>query len=183
MRPQRTLLLAVALAVLAGNAETTAAEPSPQAIAAISYEQLPDDRGVEAPFAFALATVHDDYQAAIAAGDFTTLLDAWAPATDPDTRHRVESLLALLALGDLCRKPYEAQAPLIVQQRLRAVIPSDRLQALLATVILESDTVTVPSEIAAFDLRGFDAAVVRQRMVVYATKLLGRLRGYLPKQR
>ena len=183
MKPSQSSLM-VAIAFLIGHAANTeAAEPTPAEIAAISYTGLPDDRGVEAPFAFSLATVKDDYQAAAACADFVILLDAWEPATDPDLKRRLDALLSVLALADLCRKPYESQAPLIVQQRLVAAIPTDRLQALLAGAILMPGRIDVLTDIPTFRMNGFDSVVVRQRAVIYATKIIGRLRGYLPKQR
>ncbi len=163
-------------------ASLSAVEITQAQINAIGFDALTDDRSVEAPFAMTLATTRDDYQTALATADFRALLDQWPAATQADHRLRVDALLSVLALADLGRKAYESQAPLLIQQQLQATLTSAELQQLLGMAILHPQQINLLTEIPALQLTAFDATVVRQRVVVYATKLLGRVRGYLPKQ-
>lgn len=158
-----------------------AAEIPPETIAGITYDGMPDDRGIESPFAKVLLTSADDPELAAATAEFRTKLAAWKPAQAPDEFQRLGNLLSLLALADLGRLTCESEAPLVVLGQLRGSIPEPRLIQLLAHCVLTPGEMEPMLDIPEFDVREVDRELVRQRMSIYARKMLGRMLGKLPR--
>jgi hypothetical protein len=158
-----------------------AADIPPETIAGITYDGMPDDRGIEAPFAKVLLTAADDPELAAATAEFRTKLARWKPAQATDEFQRLGNLLSLLALADLGRLTCESEAPLVVLGQLREAIPEPRLSQLLARCILTPGEMEPLLDIPEFDVREVDREMVRKRMVIYARKMLGRVLGKLPR--
>ena len=158
-----------------------AADIPPETIAGITYEGMPDDRGIEAPFAKVLLTAADDPELAAATAEFKAKLAVWKPAQAVDEFQRLINLLSLLTLADLGRLTCESEAPPVVLGQLREAIPEPRLVQLLARCALTPGEMDPLLDIPEFDLREVDRELVRKRMAIYARKMLGRVLGKLPR--
>ena len=159
----------------------SAADIPPETIAGITYDGMPDDRGIEAPFAKVLLTAADDPELAAATAEFRAKLAAWKPAQATDEFQRLGNLLSLLSLADLGRLTCESEAPLVILGQLREAIPESRLIQLLARCALTPGEMDPLLDIPEFDLREVDRELVRKRMAIYARKMLGRMLGKLPR--
>ena len=99
----------------------------------------------------------------------------------PDETQRVRNLLCVPALMDLGEGPFEAEAPLLIYKQLEKQFAKDKLIAILATIVFHPDQGTIIETAPEFDLQvGLGPARVRERVVIYAKKMLGRLKGKLP---
>lgn len=158
-----------------------AADIPSESIAGITYDGMPDDRGIESPFAKVLLTAADDPELAAATAEFRAKLAVWKPAQVTDEFQRLGNLLSLLALADLGRLTCESEAPLVVLDQLREAIPEPRLIQLLARCALTPGELEPLLDIPEFAVREVDRELVRKRMAIYARKMLGRVLGKLPR--
>jgi hypothetical protein len=168
-------------AVAAGTKQD--AKPAAEPVidpAAVTYEDLPPDRGVEVPWAETPATAESDPFVAEEVASFKRTLETWRPASDPNIDRRVQACLSLAALADSCRAAYESEAPVVLFDHLRATVPTELLEKALARVALAPATMTITDKIDAFSLGNDDHDDLRWRMVGYAKKMLGRLLHKLP---
>jgi len=155
------------------------AEPAidPQAV---TYTDLPEDAGTYTPWADTPTTRETDPFAVDAVEEFQRRLAAWAPAQAQDPQATVEACLALLSLIDAARHPAECDAPALVLAHLRRRFAPAVLQAALARVALQPQRLMPLTHEPTFDV-AYDAVEdLRERMVIYARKMLGRMRGVLP---
>jgi hypothetical protein len=160
-------------------AATLAADPAldPQTV---TYADLPEDSGTYTPWSETPATPETDPFAAEAVREFRRRLAVWAPAQAKDPRAAVEACLALTSLVDAARHPVEFDAPAILLTHLQARIPREALVAALTRVALRPGECMPLTEETAFEVAYPEVQDLRDRMAIYARKMLGRVLGRLP---
>ena len=146
-------------------------------INAITYDDLQDDSSMVTPVVHSLDDVSSDIRRWTVG--FQSRLSQWPAANDPDLMHRTVRLLSVCAIADLDEDQHEGEIPYVVFGQLRAQIPAEELERILTYIILHPPR-DVPTSAADLEIPGEQAAGdVRDRMVQYARKLLGRLLGKL----
>ena len=149
----------------------------------IVFPRLPSDAGVVAPIARPDEPLDPDLEAELE--EVRSRLVTWGPGRVPDPVQRVRNVLYVAAVPDVFQMPLERYLPHIVFERLQGDIPKDDLIKILFWVA------THPSggdDSAVDDLRSAGLAVngpadidqTRERVMLYALKLLGRLAGKIP---
>lgn len=156
-----------------------AAEPAidPQAV---TYTNLPEDSGIYTPWAEVPTSREIDPFVAEAVEAFRRQLATWPPAQAKDPTLVVESCLALAALLDAARHPAEFDAPALLLAHLQAHVPREVLIQALARAALRPELLTLLTEDATFQCRYTELQDLRDRMAIYARKMLGRVLGRLP---
>jgi len=158
--------------LLAWAAVGLAAGPITEAdLHSISFENLPDDNGVVAPFAAGL-----DNLDATSVGRLATIqkkLDDWKPDREKEIIQRVRNDLCVCAIPDLMEDPLEAEIPYVVFERLKRETPREELRKALGWIILHPDGGSIVASIP--DLGQAKPEKVRERSVLYAKKFLLRL--------
>lgn len=150
----------------------------------IVFERLPSDAGVVSPIARPDEPLDPEVEADIE--EVRSRLVSWGPAHAKDPVQRVRNVLYVAAVPDVFQMPLERYLPLIVFERLQGDIPKDDLIKLLYWVA------THPSggdDSAVDDLRSAglkvngpgDMEQTRERVMLYALKLLGRVAGKIPQ--
>jgi hypothetical protein len=105
-------------------------------------------------------------------------LPHWAPGQVADPVQRARNLLSVAAVVDVLQNPVERFVPSLVQQRLEADFPPEKVIRLLAWIAQNPDEGTVITDLSDLQLEGVGSeAVVRERIQFYAVKLLARLTG------
>jgi ABC-type polysaccharide/polyol phosphate export permease len=139
----------------------------------------PDDGTITpvAPSASDLPVVEDRARMA----KFRQDLDAWPPAHVGDDAARVRAILSAAAIADFTQDPLEGPIARAAFDRLRGDFDQDELKRLLTYIIDHPSDGTVLTSAPAVGLAGPVAEdTVRERVTIYARKLLGRLLGKLP---
>jgi len=148
-------------------------------IASITYEDAEVDSGFVTPLAQDLSNLDDDSKKEL--NQFADKLDNWIPGQEKDLVQQVRNWMCLCTFADLGRGLFEAEVPYVVFERLKRDMPKEKLTKALAYIVLKPDDGKLVLKAA--DL-GFEEdapeADVRERHVIYAKKLLGRLVGKLP---
>ncbi|MEO6002593.1 MAG: ABC transporter permease [Opitutus sp.] len=133
----------------------------------------PSDSGLVTPIA-AADEVPDD------ATDMTLAklegeLPHWAPGFATDPVQRVQNLLSVAAVVDLLQNPVERFVPGLIEQRLTKEFTSDKRVRVLAWVASHPNDGTVIIDVSDLHLGGpVSESAVRERVQIYATKLLAR---------
>jgi hypothetical protein len=146
----------------------------------IVFQRLPSDSGVVSPIAPADEPLDPDIEAELE--EVRSRLPAWKPAQVPDPVQRVRNVLYVAAVPDVFQLPLERHLPHVVFERLQADVPKGDLIKILFWVA------THPAggdDSAVDDLRSVglklggpsDMEQARERVMLYALKLLGRLTG------
>lgn len=105
-------------------------------------------------------------------------LPHWAPGQVADPVQRARNLLSVAAVVDVLQNPVERFVPSLVQQRLEADFPPEKVIRLLAWIAQNPDEGTVITDLSDLQLEGVGSdAVVRERIQFYAVKLLARMTG------
>ena len=149
----------------------------------IVFQRLPSDAGVVAPIARPDEALEPDLEAELE--EVRTRLVTWGPAKVADPVQRVRNVLYVAAVPDVYQMPVERYLPHIVFERLQGDVPKGDLIKILfwvATHPMGGDDSAVD------DLRSAGLAVsgpgdieqARERVMLYALKLLGRLTGKIP---
>jgi ABC-type multidrug transport system permease subunit len=151
---------------------------TPQHIALIAFERLPDDEGIVAPMA-ARGTLEDaaveQQIATVRAG-----LPGWSPAHVAQPEQRVRNLLYIAAVPDLLQMdPLERHLPWLVFDRLRQDVPPADLSRILYWIAQHPQD-GADDAIAQLDALGLPTVSgptrkVRERAMLYAMKFLERL--------
>ncbi len=185
-----TAPLLVLVLVIAGAALGAAGEAAPagapakitdKEIAAISWEEVANDNDFVSPFAHNFDSLKESDERRKDWDAFTDKLDMWGPGKVPDAAERVRNLISVPALMDVGEGQFESETPLLIYQRLSHEYPKEQLIALLADIVFHPDSGSVVTTAPELDLSvGVGEERVRERVQVYAKKMLGRVLGKLP---
>jgi len=148
-------------------------------IASINFEDAQEDQGFVTPLAQDLSNLDDDSKKEL--NNLADKMDNWVPGQERDLAQQIRNWMCLCTFADLGRGLFEAEVPYVVFEKLKRDTPKEKLTKALAYIILKPDEGKLV--LKAPDL-GFEddapEADVRERHVIYAKKLLGRLVGKLP---
>lgn len=167
----------------APHAPTSWQEVDVTRIPASLFADLPPDEDVVAPIASPGERLHSDVARQLAC--IRDRLPDWAPGRVSDPVQRTRNVLFVAAVPDVLQIEMERWVPGVVFERLRADLPRDDLIRALYWVATHPGDGTIPS---LAQLRGVcmefggaeDEAQFRERIALYALKLLGRLTGKIP---
>jgi hypothetical protein len=144
----------------------------------IAFDRLPPDTGVVAP----LAADDEEPPPEIVEqlGQLRTALSTWAPGKVADPVQRVRNLLYVASICDVYRiYPLERFAPLAVFDQINAVSASMDLPKILYFIALHpdggSDSAARQIHLLGLPDAPADTRLPRNRNMLYAFKLLGRL--------
>jgi hypothetical protein len=174
----------------AGPPEPLLPEPAtwqqvtPAHIDEIVFGRLPSDSGVVAPIAPIDEPLDPELETELE--EVRTRLVTWAPARVSDPVQRVRNILYVAAVPDVFQMPEERYLPHIVFERLQGDIPKDDLIKILFWVATHpqggDDSAVDDLRSAGVPVNGpGDMEQARERVMLYALKLLGRLAGKIPK--
>ena len=93
----------------------------------------------------------------------------------------MRNLIGAAALMDIGQGQFESELPLFVYQRLRREVPDEKLKAILALMAFHPNEGSVIGTAPELDLDiGVGEDQIRERLQVFAVKMLGRMIGKLP---
>jgi hypothetical protein len=114
---------------------------------------------------------------------FLAKFAVWAPGHVFDNTEKVRNLIGACALMDIGQGQFEAELPLFVYQRLRREIPDDKLKTILANMAFYPNEGSVIQTAPELDLDiGVGEDQIRERLQIFAVKMLGRMIGKLPME-
>jgi hypothetical protein len=157
---------------------------TPAHIDEVVFERLPSDSGVVSPVARADEPLDPELEADLE--EVRSRLVTWGPAHIADPVQRVRNVLYVAAVPDAFQMPLERHLPLIVFERLQADIPKNDLIKLLYWVATHpaggDDSALDDLRSAGLKVNGpGDTEQTRERVMLYALKLLGRVAGKIPQ--
>ena len=146
------------------------------------FDRLPSDRGVVAPIA------PPDEEPSVEVLDELELirheLPSWGPGAVADTVQRVRNVLYVAAVPDVHQTEIERFVASVVFDRLRQDVPKADLMKALYWIALHpmdgDDSAIDQLPALGFENRPVDPGQARERVALYAVKLLGRLTGAIP---
>ena len=148
-------------------------------IASITFEDAQEDQGFVTPLAQDLSNLDDDSKKEL--NNLADKMDNWVPGQEKDLVQQIRNWMCLCTFADLGRGLFEAEVPYVVFEKLKRDMPKEKLTKALAYIILKPDEGKLVLKAPHL---GFEddapEADVRERHVIYAKKLLGRLVGKLP---
>ena len=175
---------------LNGAGEPPAADTAPATAQDIDrdipYAQLPPDDGLVAPIARADEVPPPEVSDQLEC--MRMMIPGWGPGRVADPTQRVRNYLYVAAVPDIYQTgDLERWVPLLVEERLKAVFEEDELERILYTIAMNPDEGDLAP---AGQLNGVcfergapsDVAQLRERVMFYALKLLGRTTGRIPVQ-
>lgn len=113
--------------------------------------------------------------------DFLAKFAVWAPGHVFDNTEKVRNLICACALMDIGQGQFESELPLFVYQRLRREVPDEKLKAILAHMAFYPNEGAVIETAPELNLDiGVGEDQIRERLQIFAVKMLGRLIGKLP---
>ena len=139
------------------------------------FAGLPPDHGVVTP-------ISADFRPSSDTDCVKKALDSWAPGGVADPLQRARNLLALAAVVDVLQLPIERDLPIVIFDRLQKTVPQEHLTQILYWIATHPDADDLDA-LTALDQACLavrppdDGDLVRERIGIYATKLLGRLIG------
>jgi hypothetical protein len=153
---------------------------TPAHIDEVVFERLPSDAGVVSPIAPANEPIEPDVEAELE--EVRTRLATWAPGKVADPVQRVRNILYVAAVPDVFQLPVERFLPHIVFERLQEEVPKEDLIKILFWIATHpsggDDSAVDQLRAAGLDVSGpSDIDQARERVMLYALKLLGRLAG------
>ncbi len=147
-------------------------------IAGVAFERLPADTGVVAP----IAGISDEPDPEIAdqLQQLQSALPSWQPGKSGDPVQRVRNYLYAAAIADVSRMdPLERFVPLVVFEQLRKSIAAENLPKILYFIALHpldgSDAAVQRLHELGLPDGPEDTRLLRNRAMMYAFKLLGRI--------
>jgi ABC-type multidrug transport system permease subunit len=148
-------------------------------IDSIDYRSLPADESTVTPVA-PPGNV-DDPAGQARLDTLAARLEAWPPGHDPDRTQAIRNLLYVATVADLNEDPLEGNIARVVFTYLFGHFKEQELTQSLAWIILHPDEGKVLNNIPELGIPGeMDPRFVRDRSILYAKKVLGRIRGRLP---
>jgi ABC-type transport system involved in cytochrome c biogenesis permease component len=156
---------------------------TPAHIDEVLFERLPSDAGVVSPIARADEPIEPELEAELE--EVRTRLVTWGPGRVADPVQRVRNLLYVAAVPDVFQIPLERYVPHVVFERLQGDVPKEDLIKILFWVATHpaggDDSAVDDLRSAGIPVNGpGDMEQARERVMLYALKLLGRLVGKIP---
>jgi hypothetical protein len=144
----------------------------------LAFAELPPDAGIVTPVAESGEQLDPDQADLLE--HIRRTLPAWKPARVDDPVQRARNYLIVAGVGDIQQLTLERHLPLVVFDRLRADVPRDDLIKVLYWIATRPDEGSMDAidEVGALRLdadRTLDVEEVRNRVAIYAAKLLWRL--------
>jgi ABC-2 type transport system permease protein len=157
---------------------------TPAHIDEIMFERLPSDSGVVSPIARLDEPLDPEVEGDLE--EVRSKLATWGPGQVADPVQRVRNVLYVAAVPDVFQIPLERYVPHVVFERLQGDIPKDDLIKLLYWVATHpnggDDSAVDDLRSAGLKVNGpSDMDQTRERVMLYALKLLGRLAGKIPQ--
>ncbi len=150
-------------------------------IAAITYDECEDDYGVTFPFHANFERIGEDEESKKAFDEWKEKIEKWDCNNEEKIGQRVRNFISLMALIDVLQMQYEGVSPKIIMDRMKKEIKKDDLIKAVAYVALKPEEGTVIDKCKDLDIEdGAAEDRVRERVGIYAKKVLGRLLGKLP---
>jgi hypothetical protein len=176
----RTLCILAALLCVAADAPPKKWEDvTPKQIESIDLADAEIDNNFITPLSQDLSHLDDETRKRL--DELADKLDAWHPGREKDLVQQLRNWMSLCTLIDITHGEFEAEFPYVIFDRLKKDIPKEKLTKGLAMVILNPDDGKVITKGDDFGLENeAPEQDVRERHVIYAKKLLGRLIGKLP---
>jgi hypothetical protein len=147
----------------------------------INYDDAQDDSGFITPLAADLDNLDNDSKKRL--DDWTAKLNDWAGAKEENVPQRVRNLLSVCSLADMVHSEFEGETAYVIFEKLKSEIDKDQLIKACAWIVLKPDEGRCITRIPEL---GWDDEIeedgIRERVSMYAKKLLGRLVGKLPKK-
>ena len=147
------------------------------------FDRLPADGGIVAPIAPA-----DEEPPADVIQTLESIrvgLPNWPPAKVPDAVQRARNVLYVAAVPDVLQTELERFAPYVVFDQLEHDIPKEDLMRALYWIALHpmdgDDSAIDQLPALGFENRAVDVEQTRERVAIYAVKLLGRLTGAIQR--
>jgi hypothetical protein len=150
------------------------------------FTHLPPDEGIVTPIAPFDEQPDPDLAAEIEA--VRERLPYWGPGQVEDPVQRARNYLYIPAVADVFQMPVERFLAPVIYERLQEVFPREQLIQILYWIAMhpnEGDDHAVDQlQDAGLATNGpSDIAQARERVALYAVKLLGRLMGKIPAHR
>jgi ABC-type polysaccharide/polyol phosphate export permease len=143
------------------------------------FDRLPPDSGIVAPIAPGDEDPPPEVLQQLDA--IVTALPKWGPAHVQDPVQRARNLLYIAGVPDVWQTELERYAPAVIFDQLEQDIPKDDLIKVLYWIALHpmegDDTAVDQLPALGFESRAVDVEQARERVALYAVKLLGRLVG------
>ena len=157
---------------------------TPGHIDEIVFPRLPSDSGVVSPIARLDEPLDPEVETDLE--EVRSKLATWGPGQVADPVQRVRNVLYVAAVPDVFQIPLERYIAHIVFERLQGDIPKDDLIKLLYWVATHpnggDDSAVDDLRSAGLKVNGpSDMDLTRERVMLYALKLLGRLVGKIPQ--
>ena len=150
-------------------------------VAEITYDDLPPDQGFVTPLAENLDNLDADSIKRL--DDWIAKLNGWAGARDENVPQRVRNLLAVASLSDLGRGEFEAEYAYVIFEKLKGEVDKDVLIKSCAWIVLKPEEGKTPTKVPELGWEDeLDELMVRERVPLYAKKLLARLLGKVQNQ-
>jgi hypothetical protein len=162
----------------ANGGELTWREVTAADIDGVAFERLPDDGGFIAPIA--APGQQPDAEIAAQLEQLRALLPEWTPGHVSDPVQRARNYLSAAAVLDVYRiDPLERFVPLVVFERIESSIQPEDLAKVLYFVAVHPDEGSVDAAGRLHELglpdAPADARLLRNRIMLYAFKMLGRM--------
>lgn len=164
---------------VSGAPADPAAELSADQIDSIDYRGLPPDESTVTPVDPPPGIGDSAEPARLVA--LAKGLESWPPGHVPDRTQAIRNLLCVAAVADLNEDPLEGSIARAVFTHLFGHFKEQDLTQSLAWIILHPDEGWVLTNMPELGIPGdMDQKIVRDRSILYAKKVLGRIRGRLP---
>jgi hypothetical protein len=182
---KQSIVLFLAVCALASVGLRAEDEPykavTQKQIDAITYDDCDDDDGVTFPFFANFERVGDSDDRKKSFAEWKEKLEKWDCNNEEKTGQKVRNFISLMALVDILQMEFEGETPKILFERMKKDFKKDELIKAVAYVALKPDEGTVIEKSKDLDIEdGAAEDRVRERVGVYAKKVLGRLLGKLP---
>ena len=150
----------------------------------VMFERLPSDSGVVSPISRPDEPLDPEVEMDLE--EIRSKLATWGPAQVADPVQRVRNVLYVAAVPDVFQMALERYVPHLVFERLQGDIPKDDLIKVLFWVATHpnggDDSAVDDLRSAGLKVNGpSDMDQTRERVMLYALKLLGRLVGKIPQ--
>lgn len=147
----------------------------------ITYEDAMDDTNIVFPWYPDFERVGDDEDRKKSFEEWKGKLESWDCNREENVGQRVRNFISLMALVDVMQMEWEGETAPIIFERMKKEIPRDQLLKAATFVALKPEVGTVLDKCPDVGIDdGTNEERVRERVGVYAKKVVGRLLGKLP---